>query len=77
VSGVCSAGLITITQPAAIAGPTFQAVSASGKFLMTLNFYTFAITDLFMAYNLPGQYRAYDSHGFHSRVSKEGTIYLK
>ena len=32
VSGVCSAGFITIVQPAARAGPHFQATISSGKF---------------------------------------------
>ncbi len=32
VSGVCSAGLSTIVQPAASAGPIFQAAIRSGKF---------------------------------------------
>ena len=32
VSGVCSAGFITIVQPAASAGPHFQAVISIGKF---------------------------------------------
>ncbi len=32
VSGVCSAGFITIVQPAANAGPHFQAVISMGKF---------------------------------------------
>ena len=32
VSGVCSAGFITIVQPAASAGPHFQAAISIGKF---------------------------------------------
>jgi len=32
VSGVCSAGLSTTVQPAASAGPSFQAAISSGKF---------------------------------------------
>ncbi len=32
VSGVCSAGLRTVVQPAASAGPSFQAAISSGKF---------------------------------------------
>ena len=32
LSGVCSAGLSTTVQPAASAGPSFQAAISSGKF---------------------------------------------
>ena len=37
VSGVCEAGLITIVQPAAMAGPTLRVPIASGKFHGVMN----------------------------------------
>ena len=37
VSGVCEAGLITIVQPAAMAGPILRVPIASGKFQGVMN----------------------------------------